>query len=746
MIITIGFTDGAVKKWHTVAADKGGVDNHIHLQNGSDYIFQNRELPVSDVVTAQSELRSVIFGEEVVFGYKGFVTNAHYRIRAAFLSEKKGRSVCVLAGDSILEKRLELIGGKPVIREWAIPPSAYADGMLTFAVRRISGPNAVISKIEILSDNPALLTPKPKPLDPALADIEYPRLTPRPQIVPGVKTLRLSLNGNWDFSVNSEDFFQDTEDSVSAKPSKILVPGEWSMQGFSVPANQAAAYRREFILPESWIGRHRIKLRCNAVYSECGIWINGRKVGSHEGGFTPFEIDVTDAVKAGNNRIILTVKNESLADTLASGTKYAAHPLGGISRDIYLFTVPEIHIEHLHITTDLDASYHNAALVTDIKISNEGTVKYDNIECRQSLRPFSRTGINKQSLQLPDIVIGSIMPDQSTNVTAESEVAEPLKWDPEHPNLYILTTKLLVNGKVVEVLEERFGFREVEIRGNRLFVNGRPVKLRGVCRHEVDPLLGRTLRHGQWKKDADIFRKGNCNFIRTSHYPPDEAFLDACDELGLFVEDEAPFCWANKHDARSRDLVTHETLEMVERDRNHPCVIYWSLANESKWGKSFEFSAKAVRHVDPSRPRIFSYGKCDIRSWHYPAITGPDKVADSHIPVIFDEYCHLNAYNRYELTTDPGVRDAWGKGLTQMWEKMYISQGCLGGSLWAAIDDSFAMPDGTWVGYGTWGPIDGWRRAKPEYWHMKKSYSPVWIKTRKLSVPSGNGIEKNKGR
>ena len=130
-------------------------------------------------------------------------------------------------------------------------------------------------------------------------------------------------------------------------------------------------------------------------------------------------------------------------------------------------------------------------------------------------------------------------------------MAGPAKWDSEHPNLYTLTIELKADGKLLETITQRVGFRQVEVRGNQMFVNNLPVKLRGICRHEADPLRGRSLAPGTWRKDAELFRTGNCNYIRTSHYPPAEEFLEACDELGLFVECEAPFL-------------------LGESDQNHP--------------------------------------------------------------------------------------------------------------------------------------------------------------------------------
>ncbi|MEI7957284.1 MAG: glycoside hydrolase family 2 TIM barrel-domain containing protein, partial [Verrucomicrobiota bacterium] len=335
-------------------------------------------------------------------------------------------------------------------------------------------------------------------------------------------------------------------------------------------------------------------------------------------------------------------------------------------------------------------------------------------------------------------------------------VIGPAKWDSEHPNLYTLTIELKADGKLLETVIQRVGFRQVEVRGNQMFVNNMPVKLRGICRHEADPLHGRSLAPGTWRKDAELFRTANCNYIRTSHYPPAEEFLEACDELGLFVECEGPFCWAGQTKITSAevpDLITRQHLEMLEAYRNHPSITQWSLANESgAFGEYFLPSAKLLRQLDPTRLLVFSDmtggggepldisnnhypGYCDAK---YPGLEGPARYADSKQPMIFDEYCHLNSYNRLELATDPGLRDIWGLGLAGMWQNILKSKGCLGGAIWSGVDDTFFLPNGKIVGYGPWGPIDGWRRPKPEYWNMKNAYSPLAVK--ETSMPANKPV------
>ncbi|MEN8122883.1 MAG: glycoside hydrolase family 2 TIM barrel-domain containing protein, partial [Bacteroidota bacterium] len=258
-------------------------------------------------------------------------------------------------------------------------------------------------------------------------------------------------------------------------------------------------------------------------------------------------------------------------------------------------------------------------------------------------------------------------------------------------------------------------------------------------------------------------KAANVNYIRTSHYPPSEEFIEWCDKIGLYVELENPLSWVghganahwkknNPHNPEFYPYLENISNANVSFFRNHPSIIIWSMVNESAWGPNWAKLAKFYAKKDPARPATFhdqayggfnNYGSTSmpIANIHYPGTKGPSIAEDFLRPLLFGEFAHLNTYNRTEIVTDPGVRDAWGRGFKKMWEGMYKSRGCLGGAIWSGIDDVFYLPDGRAVGYGEWGPIDGWRREKPEYFHMKKSYSPVKIHNRNVtSSEPGNGI------
>lgn len=561
-------------------------------------------------------------------------------------------------------------------------------------------------------------------------DFVIPRLSPLPV---NLEKQKVPLAGSWQFNPSPEKEFWKKDRVNNWK--NIDVPGEWVMQGFEVEKGKAAGYYRTFTVPSSWKGQ-RVKLRCNGIYSDSRIYVNGKEAGSHLGGFTPFELDVTGLVETGKeNRIAVSVRSESLADSTSSGSQYAVHPLGGISRDIYLYALSDVNLGMFHASTLFDSTYTDATLKTEIEIVNESAVEARQLTLQFVLKDASGKEIPlKKNLQS----VGKLAAGATEKMEVTFDIVDPHKWDSEHPYLYTLTCRLKDKQEVLHETVRRIGFRQIEVRGNQMFINNMPVKLRGVCRHEVMPLRGRSVNNGMWGKDVELFRRGNVNYIRTSHYPPDEALLEACDELGMLVELEAPFCWA--HNTKVPEemhyaVLVNQHIEMVNLNRSHPSIIMWSMGNESNlFTEYFKKASEVVKQIDPTRPRIFSQwgpdadnGELEVTNHHYPGPKGPDMYRNSKRPVTFDEFCHLNAYNRLELAADPGLRNMWGVLLDRMWTDMYRSKGVLGGAIWAGIDDTFFLPSEKAVGYGTWGPIDGWRREKPEYWGMKKAFSPVKI-------------------
>jgi len=588
------------------------------------------------------------------------------------------------------------------------------------------------------------------------------RLTPRPTMVAGLKTLKVDLAGTWNFTVQPPPTFWGEGVVAPAQVDHIQVPGEWGMQGFSVPRNGAAGYWRTVEIPEGWAGQ-RVKLECDAVFSLAEVWVNGKKVGQNEGGFTPFEFDVTGNVEPGKAATIaLLVKEDTMAAGLSAMPKYAQHEIGGITRKIYLFAVPEVNVFRLQTETRFDSQYQDATLHLTLGVGNQGKSIANKAEVRLHLTDPNGNPVPLKPSSLPLPVLQA-REDQVQAV--EIPIVRPLHWENEHPRLYRLVAELVVRNATVEVVERRVGFRQVEIRMGKLFLNGRAIKLHGIERHESNPLSGRSLSSAWWSKEVHLLREANMNYLFTSHYPVPEEFLDACDELGLLVTEEIPNVWVGQapwgdpegnRDPRYYNIVVSIAATTLEKDRSHAAIIFWQACDECNWGRNSESIMGFFKAADPSRPTNYSYevGTVDFLSSHYPSLDETLQLPrEGNKPHIFDQFASVPNYDFRELITDPGVRDYYGKAIASMWEAMYANPTIAGGAIWAWKDDTFYVPPcvhdqsrfegsfdpglGLWrVGYGDWGLIDGWLRKKPEYWHVKKAYSPLRIQEGEpLSMP-----------
>ncbi len=422
------------------------------------------------------------------------------------------------------------------------------------------------------------------------------------------------------------------------------------------------------------------------------------------------------------------------------------HRIGGILRDVSLFALPSTHLTRMHAETDLDATWEDATLKLQLGITNgSGTVEFvltDPLGTNVAISPSS-----------------AVL--STSDTTVEIPVANPLKWDAEHPHLYTLQAILSVGGEPVQTLTRKIGFREIEMDGNRMLVNGQEVKLRGGCRHSIHPLAGRADVPGLDETDIRLYKEANLNYIRTSHYPTTPRFLELCDEYGMYVEEEMAICWIDHHaaqgvldgfadDLSKQPLFISAIADTIERDLSHPSIIIWSLGNENtKWGPNFEAERDYARIADPSRPLKTGhnhYGDwstdehLDLDSLHYPSWSSDfDKEGK---PYIFDEYAHVITYYGPDSVADndPNIRNFWGESLKRFWDDIFPSQGSLGAAIWGTVDEVFLTPDAA-IGYGRWGIFDGWRRLKPEYWLTMKAYSPVRIANEALGNPgSGNPL------
>ncbi|OCT10776.1 hypothetical protein A8709_23370 [Paenibacillus pectinilyticus] len=567
---------------------------------------------------------------------------------------------------------------------------------------------------------------------------------PRPQIVPiptsvsGVANPVISLSGTWKFNMTTPaNFWQNTTDPSAW--SDIQVPGEAYMQNFQIIQNYEYPYKKQISIPADYSGK-RVILRFEGVYSYARVWVNGNYVGDHTGGFSGWDADITNYVTPGQS-VWITVGVTDKSNDISNEDQYAKHNIGGILRDVKLIALPQSYATRLQASTDFDATYTNATLnVTGAVYFNgasNGTLNFSLKDPQGNNVVLSPSSLNLSA---------------STNESTVSiPVTSPQKWDAEHPNLYTLTTNLVVGGSTVQTLTKKIGFRKVVKSGNQVFVNGKEIKLRGVNVHDIDPLLGRATNDALDDATVAKFAEGNINFIRTSHYPRSDAFLDAADKYGIYVEEESAVVWQGAEfgtnpntisDANFTASYMNQFSEMLEKDLSHPSIIIWSLGNETAWGSNFQKELDYAKAEDPTRLTIVSWGNTatDINSSHYPNYNG-NFAPSATQPTLHDEYVHVNAYNTATQQRDPNTRNFWGESIKKFWENMFPTTGSLGGAIWASTDEVFESPTSS-GGYGEWGIIDGWRRDKPEFWLTKKAYSPVRITDAPVANPgSGNTLQ-----
>ena len=582
-------------------------------------------------------------------------------------------------------------------------------------------------------------------------EASYPVL----QELAGVETPAVLLSGTWQFQY-----------SPDSKWDKIQVPGEPAMQGYAIEHDKPFTYRKSFTVPADYAGKHTI-LRFDGVYSHARLFVNGTFVREHHGGFTRWETDVTPFVRPGKkNEIRLEVTDR--LDDISYASGYAHHPIGGILRDVTLFALPETCLYDFYAETHLDAAYEDAVL----KIGYSSPVAGGAEVAYTLTEPSGR--------RYP--LVQSRFPLEEGGNMNELPVKNPLKWDAEHPNLYTLTITLSKDGKEIGRFDRRIGFRDVKIEKDRMLVNGMPVKLRGACRHDIPPTLGRTTTAELDSLDVILFKRSNMNFVRTSHYPPTERFLEYCDRYGIYVESETAVCFVDTY--RQKNYAPGKTQdsaeftprylsqcrEMVKSFRSHPSILFWSIGNESVYGTNFQQCWDWVKATDKTRPVIFSYPGSvgekkpvyDILSMHYQDVNGnlnqwnrsTHGFQGEGIPALFDEWAHPACYTYATLQEDPNIREFWGHSIEKMWSGLFEAPGGLGGAIWGYVDETFMLPEpkvgtafwkefartakpedyqGKCVGYGEWGIVDVWRREKPEFWATKKAYSPVRLMTTEVA-------------
>lgn len=580
----------------------------------------------------------------------------------------------------------------------------------------------------------------------------------------------LSLDGEWRFAfvenadLRPTDFWRDDFDSTSWK--MIPVPSNWQAQGYGqakynnitypFPANRplipheinsVGSYRRDFSVPASWTGDRTVVLHIGAAGSAYYVWVNGKQVGYSEDSKLPSEFDVTPYLRAGTNNISIQVFRWSDGSYLEDQDFWR---VSGIERSVYLIAEPKLRLTDTTIRAGLDSSYTDGQLDVRFSVS-------------------AGAGANVRAVLMDgDKAIWSAerrLPAgrQERTASIAATVPAPRQWTAETPHLYTLVTELVgSNGELIQSTARRIGFRTAEIKDGQVMVNGKPIIIKGVNRHEHDPETFHVIAEADMRRDIEMMKRNNVNAVRTSHYPNAELWYDLADEYGLYVMDEANIeshgymqagdtapgdreamrrlyqvgydpAWEKAHS----DRVTN----MVARDRNHPSIIFWSLGNESGTGPAFEKAAAAARKLDGSRLISYlGYGTLELEN-------AVNDYVDIYAPM-YDTLWKMESYAKDPTHKQPMIQCEYahmqgnsGGNLQDYWDVIYKYPKLQGGFIWDWVDQGMKGRDKNgrffWKMGGDFGPNPGGdiefgdglihadRRPNPHFFEMRKVYQPV---------------------
>ena len=624
---------------------------------------------------------------------------------------------------------------------------------------------------------------------------------------------KISLDGRWRFQL-----LHSPLDRIGKKWSTIPVPGLWTMQPESevffdkpiytnvqmpfdeqppqVPTeNPHGVYERDFEIPDSWKDK-RIVLHLGGYESVALIFVNGVEVGLTKDSRLAAEFDVTQFMRRGSNVLRIDVTKWSDATFIEDQDQWWH---GGITRSVKLFATNKVFIERFYTTAGLEKDCTTGTLNIRAYIASIDNLSSDGYTLRTSIEELSKIKSAKleatikrfsaplwterdEALKLrsDEYFHGKFwhgnMPEDARRAIAENEpwpvgkvefntkIPKIKPWSAEDPHLYTLNIELIdPTGNVVEVSQQKIGFRSVEIKGQELLLNGQPVMFYGINRHDFNRFTGRALTRDDMREDLLELKRWNFNAVRTSHYPNDAAFLDLCDELGFYVIGEAnieshAFISSICDDPKYLTAFVDRVGRMIQRDIHHPAAVMWSLGNESGAGTNHEAAAAYARNFDPSRPLHYeggirgnwmgSHSLTDVIAPMYPAISAIKEYATSSKadrPLIMCEYSHA-------MGNSNGT-------LAEYWEVIESTHGLQGGFIWEFWDHGpvQTMPDGsTRNAYGgDYGEIkhdgnfccDGMvfpdRTAKPAMHEFKSIAAPAKITSVKASTGNFRIFNKN---
>ncbi len=520
----------------------------------------------------------------------------------------------------------------------------------------------------------------------------------------------IDLNGTWNFLWKEDykqlptDFFKT--DYKDSDWDKINVPAVWELNGYGIPIyvnaafefamknpnppdipddlkQSAGLYRKEFTIPSNW-ENEKIYLHLGAVKSAFKLYVNGKFVGVGKDSKLASEFDITPYVSVGKNQIAMEVRRWSDGSYLEAQDMWR---LSGITRDCYVYARPQVHLYDINAQTGLTNGYSDGKMNLLVQIWNESDQSRPNYRLEVAIFDDNDRKIWENTKEIRQIQ----RKKSKTELQFETQIPLVKQWSAEIPNLYRLEV-LLKDDKqqVSEAVSFRIGFRSVEIKGSDLLVNGKRVFIKGVNRHETDPVTGQVISRESMEKDVLLMKQLNVNSVRTSHYPNDPYFYELCDKYGLYVMDEANVETHGMGYQPDKTLATDPTWEeahtlrirrMYERCKNYPSIIIWSLGNEAGNGWNFYQAYKQLKGLDPSRPihhELAHYDwNTDIESRMYRRIPFLIDYGLSHPkkPFLLCEYAHAmgNSIGNFQ----------------EYWDVFESYPGLQGGYIWDWVDQGF---------------------------------------------------------
>ncbi|WP_184550816.1 glycoside hydrolase family 2 TIM barrel-domain containing protein [Mucilaginibacter sp. FT3.2] len=593
-----------------------------------------------------------------------------------------------------------------------------------------------------------------------------------------------SLNGLWKF--NWVDWpqkrpvnFYKTDYDVSGWKD-IKVPSNWQVEGYGTPyysnytyifqkdfprvmstppvkytaykeRNPVGSYRRDFTVPAEWSGR-RIFITFDGVDAGFFIWVNGKKVGYSVNSRNAAEFDLTKYLQPGKNTLAVEVYRFTTGSYLEDQDMWR---LSGIFRNVTLWSAPQEHIRDYFIKTNLDKQFKNADLVVSTQVKNYGTIA---VKAREL-----NIALFNGNVAVPGAAtkktIPALQPGQEVVVEASVHVANPQKWTAETPKLYTTVVKINDGGNTVETISSRTGFRNIEIKGRLFLVNGVPIKLKGVNRHENWPNDGHAVTEAQMISDILLIKQANCNHVRTCHYSDDPRWYEQCDEYGIYLVAEANLeshgAWDEfNEEPRIKAALIDRNVANVENFKNHPSVIIWSLGNEcGSGGSNFRAILKVIGDIDPTRPRhyqgfgIGNNNPADMDSEMYTDVESLEKHANDKTltkPFYLCEYAHamFNSMGSVDIYND--LFDKYPQllgGAIWEWQDQGIYNNrdpkhpitAFGGGFGEYPNDQYFIHKGV---------VFSDRSPKPHYPELKHAYQWISIKAKDLK----NGVVTIKNR